>query len=320
MSRQNEIAFLNSLLLDDELDDEEETRSQHKACPEPAILWSLTQKELAGSAMVEELHEHVANCPSCADLSRRLHAFHHSMQEETATKQEENWPEAETRLQRWMREYLKSQPKADTGRKMQWHFPRLSWALPLAAGCAAVGVLVAVLANHHGAIQQTGERDSLASLHGRNEPAEPPTPGVSGDKSVLMGDSKVTPAEGTAGDEPPTITFAAGEHMKLWMTAVERQADGSYTLEGRLMPVVPSEDGFESAEVTGIFIQNERDGELSLSITELAVRNKRYRVPAATDGDQIAAVFLQDSKEALQTGHAQEIQIVRGRTLEKLEP
>jgi hypothetical protein len=312
----NEIAFLNSLLTD-----EEETAASHSVCPEPSILWSLTQEELKGSAMVEDLRRHSAHCSSCRDLVRRLHAFSHSVQQEGAVDQTQDWAEAKPRLNRWLHDYLQKQPKASLKQRPRWSFvANFSWGMPLAAaGCAAILVMAAVFATRHGAAPQAPGSDDLASISRHGE-TEHPSPPVSDDKAISLADRKETNARISGDENARTLTFFDGEHMRLSVTEVEMQLDGSYRLSGRLMPLSPGPDTFETAEVSGVFTSAQPDAPLNLTVREAAMGNNSYHAPMSGSDDGITVIFLKKIGDVPSAGQTLEVQVVRGQTLTKIQP
>ena len=322
MSKLNEAAFLRSLSLDDE-----ELEQPRGSCPQPSILWMLMQKDRSGSAMAEDLRNHIAVCPSCLDLTRRLYAFHRSVQGEVNRKAEESWAESRPKLNQWIDTFLNDQEQAKaqpapkplvlvnppSRRKLF----SLSWAIPLAGAVAVLAILMIVQSRH--ADKNAAAQMASAPIRPEdNSPSGPSlnAPSSSSGQQLMM--NKGVPAEDSAAEVPETISFYGGERMKLQLSSVEAQDDGSYRVRGTLSPVAPLNTVFDSAEVSGIFRPAQPQGRLQLKIAGAELKNRSYRVATAEVDDLLEAIAAGEHA-APQAGQAMEIEVERGPSL-RLQP
>jgi hypothetical protein len=269
--------------------------------------------------MVTELRKHIADCPSCADLSRRLGAFHYAIEEENApVKRESVWEKAQPRLDRWMRGYLKSQREVRGPGRQAWRFPSLSWGLPLAfAGTAAAIAVVLVVAIRHGGTTQQGVPDQLASVPAHVTNGAPAVSGRSSDKTLLMNNGKAAENTGPGGADPESLTLASADWVKLWVTTAALQPDGSYQIEGTLMPVAPGEDTLDSAAIAGTWTHAQEEDHLSLYIDQAAKGKSYYRALPSGGNDRIEAVTPPLTTRVPQVNQTIEVQIVHGLILHK---
>ena len=304
MTRLNEAAFLRSLLLE-----EEEVDQPRGACPEPGILWALMQKDRGSSAMTEDLRNHIAVCPSCLDLTKRLYAFHRSVQGEVSHKAEASWPESRPKLNQWLDTFLEEQksPQAQPSRKPlvlvaappRRKFLNFAWMAPTVVAVAALAVVMFFLSrraseDHSGAAQVASGPIQPQNGSASTSPlTSPPS-----DQQLMMN---------STAEAPQTIVFNGGERMKLQVASVQALEDGSYSITGTLLPIDPQTARVDSAEVSGVFAV-QAPGHLELTIKNAEFRNNTYRVPAAAIGDVVKAIAI-DSHAVPQAGHTIEVEI-----------
>ncbi len=313
MSKLNEAAFLRSLSLD-----EEAVEQPLDSCPQPTILWALMQKDRSGSEMAEELRNHIAICPSCLDLTKRLYAFHRAVQGEPNQKAEETWAESRPKLNQWIDTFLSEQAKAKSRpaptplvlvkQPSRRKLFRLAWAMPLAGVVAVVAILVFVEGRHvdgnHGATQ-------IASAPVRPEGSSSSTPpfGAPPSSSDQQMMSNGASEEGSAAALPETINFSGGERMKLQLSSVQPKDDGSYLVSGTLLPADRISAVFDSAEVSGIFRPAESQDHLKLRIDGAEFKGRDYR---AGGMDDLLDAVATGEHTAPEVGQALEVRVERG--------
>jgi hypothetical protein len=322
MSKLNEVAFLRSLSLD-----ESETEQSRRGCPEPSILWALMQKDRGGSAMAEDLRNHIAVCPACRDLSKRLYAFHRASQGDASAEAKASYAEAQPRLNAWIDNLLASQTQMQTQMQTKAQpqpvprtvmvvepprrFFRWSWGAPLVAALAVL-VLVVILETRHSHPNPGSETAQIATVpeHAGGDQAQVgSTSGTSNDQTVLM---KNDEADSASSEAPATITLESGEQMKLMLTKLEPRGDGSFAVEGELLPGDPGKADFDSVEVSGMLTPSQPQGRLQLKISSAKFKDKKYSV---SGGGDISAVRLDGHKGAPQPFETLDIQIVHGQAL-----
>ena len=308
------IAFFDSLIAEDA----QEARWPSIQCPEPMILWSLTQEELSGTPLVEELRKHMESCSTCADLSRRLKAFHSQTQTESLEEQTAGWASVEPRLMRRVRKFLDSQPK-HRPKRLFLQFPNLRWALPLtlAGTVAAAAVITIVMTRHEisSTSHTSGNRAAGArqSGTGTNAPSRSPD-----NQPALLSDGKTTPIGVTAGRPLEILSLVRGESLSLLLTEVDKRSDGVYRFAGRLTAghSLRSEDSFESADVTGVWTEKQDNVGVSATMLEITARNIRYR-SASENRDlagaerQLSAVVGQNNQAPPQVGQTVEVRVAQ---------
>jgi hypothetical protein len=306
MSTPRDVAFIKSLLIEHDAPESPTV----DACPNPTIFWSLTQKGLAGSPMVAELREHLAKCPSCKDLTRRLQAFHHAVSDDDEAAPEAEWVEAAPRLERRMQAFLESETGKQRPKPKVLRFPALRWTLPLAlAGCAAAVAIFGVMLERNELPLRSSEPSQLASTSGRKGDighGPPIAPGNDG--NILTAESRV----------PDSLALPPGEHFKLLLTSVEFQPDGSYRFTGTLLGA--TEDEKSSFEVTGVWTEAAQEGHPKLSIQEVNEGSARYRSSMGGSAAQIAGALPQEGNSAPLVGQTLEVEILKGGTLQKARP
>jgi hypothetical protein len=312
VSKLNEAAFLRSLSLDDE-----EVEHPSGSCPEPSILWALMQKDRSGSEMAEDLRNHIAVCPACLDLTKRLYAFHRSAQGDRSLKAEESWAESRPRLNQWIDTFLEQQDAAQAqpapkpvviaSSASRRPFFGLGWSIPLAAATAALALIIGVQIWRKSDTVKPSSQIALAPIRPEtNSSSAGSGAASSADQQQLM--KNQDNAGSSATEAPQIISFSGGERMKLRVTSVQAQEDGSYRLTGTLLPVDSQNALLDSANVAGVFLPASPQPHLELRFNTADFRNRSYRVPARGIDDEIQAVPL-NQPGAPQVGQTIEIQI-----------
>jgi len=307
MSRLNEAALLRSLLLE-----EDEVAQLRGACPEPGILWALMQKDRSGSAMAEDLRNHIAVCPSCLDLTKRLYAFHRSVQGEVSHKAESSWAESRPKLNRWLDTFLEEQKssQAQPSRKPLVLVPapprrrlfKLGWMAPAAVAVAALAVVLLFLSHRQSENQSGASQVASAPIQPQSgQPSTSPLTSPPTDQQLMVNNHAENLTEA-----PQTIALN-GERMKLQLVSVHGLADGSYSIAGTLLPVDPQKAIIDSAEVSGVFAI-QAPGHLELTIKNAEFRNRTYGVPAAAVDDMVKAIAV-NNHATPQAGRTIEVEI-----------
>ncbi len=322
MSKLNEAAFLRSLRFDDEEIDQLNT-----SCPEPGILWAMMQKDRGNSAMAEDLRNHVAVCPSCLDLTKRLYAFQRAQQGQVSPKAEQSWAESRPKLNQWIDRFLDQQQQQrqaqPTPKPVAVIAPRprtfnLTWAIPLAAGIALLAIVLFVESRHTAVDQNGGTQIATAPVRPGNEsPATPSVPARTPDQ-LLMKKNGDAPTEASSGQAPPTITFIGNPRMRLLLKSVREMANDSYYVAGTLLPINSQNALFDSADVSGVFASTQPRGHFELKINSATLKGRNYRVSATDGDDQIIAVPV-NGQAVPQLEQTIEIEITRGPSLH-IEP
>jgi hypothetical protein len=319
MSRLNEAAFLRSLLLE-----EAEIDQPRRSCPEPSILWALMQKDRRDSDMAEDLRNHIAVCPSCLDLTKRLYAFHRSVQGEVSHKAEASWAESRPKLNQWFDDFLHQQEsQAQPSRKplalvpappQRPRFFNLAWMAPTAVAVVALAAVMVFLSRR--ASQDQGGTAQVASAPIQPQSGAPSVsslPSPPSDQQLMMNNH----ADNSTAEPPQTIIFNGGERMKLQLISVRPMQDGSYRVTGTLMPIDPQNAPVDSAEVSAVFAAR-APGHLELTIKSAEFRSRTYHVPAANIDDVVKAVTV-DSHAVPQAGRTIEVEIKSAPNL-RIEP
>lgn len=319
MTTRDEIAFLNSLL---SMGEDEIPKTQN-TCPEPAVLWSLTQEDRADSVMVRELRAHAATCSSCADLSKRLHVFHQTTEGingDSSAVADREWEQSKARLDTWMRGHLSSQRGGHATRRWTWRLPAMPWGLQAAAvTCALVLVAMVVVWDRHGWRMPESPAFDMASQSSNRDAEQPSALPAPNDKNVLMRGNGESGSEKTTGNRP-TITISGGEHMKLWLTAIQSDGDGGYKFEGKLFPLARKGDMFYTADVTAFVSGSQSEDGFSLLVLEATMKDKIYRPAGGVAGTRLTAAFVKNREVAPKVGATLEIEISEGQLSLTAEP
>jgi hypothetical protein len=305
MTQPAKMIFLRSLLSEED----DEIRNSPYICPEPSILWSLTQKDRSDSAMAKELRGHVSHCSPCADLTTRLLAFQNATVDEGTEDLEKEWAKAEPRLNAWIRRYLKSQPKQRAERGWSWRLPNLSWGLQFAALSCLLAVAVAAGVWIHLEVSSHPARSSQVASIPNHRGAQPLPPSTTshGDSDLLMKGDELDATKNGADQRRSTTLFFGGP-MRLLVTATESQDDGSLKLNGKLMPDPTGGDKSYIADVTGTFLVSRLADGLTLSIQDVTLNDKSY-IASGPDGRAVTTATLIHAGDVPQPGQTLEIEV-----------
>lgn len=142
-------------------------------CPDAATLCAVMEGEAPDTAR-KTVAEHVAQCPACADLQRRLAVF----DQEGPPEPEAVWKETRNRLDHWLEKFLRSEAALGAAQRAKPFGGTLSWEnissrfsswkVQWALGVAVVLVFIA------GAVLLKERQTSAVSIGGScNPPISP---------------------------------------------------------------------------------------------------------------------------------------------------
>jgi hypothetical protein len=320
MANEREIAFLKSLLT------EEDNPPTRTPCPEPTILWLLTQPQRPGDATVQHLREHIGTCASCCDLASCLQVFAKDTEPGEETLPAGEWERARPLLRRRMEAFLDAQPSAKSLQAARpvkesfWRMPRFSWGLHLKmAGCALAVLLVGVVefqrSNRPGGFL-TGEINPEAAHSAADKPLTAPG---SGDQPVLMNDRSGSSSSDT-NVEPESLSFTAGEQLRLTVSSVSQLPDGTYEVEGRLLPRDAAQGTLDTSEITGILTPATGENSASLLIQEIALARKLYRPLLSAEEQQLVAHMVLENEVLPHVGETVRLEVLSTQFLRAFEP
>ena len=286
-------------------------------CPDPDMLCAVLDGESA-DGVPDALAEHIARCPSCGALRRRLESFHQGRQEE--------WSKAEKRLDRWLADLAVQEAPRKPSRLLSW---RLPWVLvpAMAALLAAIFFItrspshppdrIAVIPPAEVVPQPAANpktRDSfeqdLTDKMAQALRAGPPpvrTPATappvetatagpvdsptasSGPVHPLPAGAILTarttpPGMGTA-TTPDFVRVAAGTRLWIFLKSLDKRSDTTFDFRGVvLLPVTQKGKVVLDRETEVNGVGSVSQGKTSVRIQQFGSHGAHYRLTAASSG------------------------------------
>ena len=227
-------------------------------CPDAATLCAVMEGEAPDTAR-KTVAEHVAQCPACADLQRRLAVF----DQEGPPEPEAVWKETRNRLDHWLEKFLRSEAALGAAQRAKPFGGTLSWENISSRFSSwkvqwALGVAVVLVFIAGAVLLKDVKRPRYPSVEVATRPSVPQEPQPYGAPAEEPGKKGATPSLATPGDRNQPMRTSQGVAPSLAnsevapsptgpTTAVAPPAQPEALASGTHPPATPAPPGVASA-------------------------------------------------------------------------